>query len=117
MAKPHVVCAAEELPAGARRIVKIGSRSIGVFNLGGEYFALMNVCPHQGAELCEGPICGTNVPVDDYRYEYAHGGELVRCARHGWEFKIRDGTNFDDPSVRVKTYPVSVEDGQVTLHL
>ena len=115
--KKHIVCAAADLPAGERKIVQVGTRSIGVFNLEGDYYAMMNICPHQGAELCEGPICGTNNPVDEYRYEYSHAGELVRCARHGWEFKIRTGENFDDPSIRVKTYPVTVEDGQVVLHV
>lgn len=117
MAKKHIVCKAAEFPANTRRIVRVGSRSIGVFNLGGEFYALLNVCPHQGAELCEGPICGTNAAADEYRYTYVHAGELVRCARHGWEFFIRDGRNYDDASVRAKTYPVSVEDGQVVLHV
>lgn len=117
MAKKHIVCAVAELPAGGRRIVKIGSRSIGVFNVGGEYYAMLNVCPHQGANLCEGPICGTNKPVDGYRYEFAHEGELVRCARHGWEFRIRDGVCYDDPAVRAKMYPVRVEEDRVVLEI
>ena len=113
----HIICSTGELPPGKRKIVNIGARSIGIFNLNGEYYALLNVCPHQGAELCEGPICGTNQPVDDYRYDYIQEGELVRCARHGWEFNIRDGSNFDDPSVRAKTYRVSVADDKVVLHM
>ncbi|MCH9704958.1 MAG: Rieske (2Fe-2S) protein [Proteobacteria bacterium] len=111
------MCKTDELPLGERKIVTIGSRSIGVFNLKGEYFAMLNICPHQGAPLCEGPICGTNLTVDEYRYEYAHEDELVRCSRHGWEFHIRDGTAFEDPKIKAKTYPVSVEDGQVVVHV
>lgn len=115
--KKHIVCAAEELRPGGRKIVKIGARSVGVFNIGGEYFALLNVCPHQGAELCLGPLSGTNKAVDDYRYEFVRDGEILRCARHGWEFDIRTGENYDNPGVRAKTYPVSVEDGQVVVSL
>ncbi|MCA1667024.1 MAG: Rieske 2Fe-2S domain-containing protein [Thermomicrobia bacterium] len=44
----------EELPPGARKIVELAGRSIGVFNLGGEFFALRNSCPHQGGPLCTG---------------------------------------------------------------
>ena len=113
----HVICPTAALPPGSRKIVNIGARSIGIFNLDGDYYAMLNLCPHQGANLCEGPICGTNVPVDDYHYEYVHAGELVRCARHGWEFNIRTGKSFENPEVRAKTYPVSIEDGQVVLLL
>ena len=48
------VAAADEIPPGERKIVEIGGRSIGVFNVAGEYFALRNRCPHQGGPLCEG---------------------------------------------------------------
>ncbi len=43
-----MVAAAREIPPGGRKIVQVGGREIGVFNLGGEFFALLNRCPHQG---------------------------------------------------------------------
>ncbi|HEY2440280.1 MAG TPA: Rieske 2Fe-2S domain-containing protein, partial [Solirubrobacteraceae bacterium] len=49
-----VVARADEIAPGERKIVQIGSRSIGVFNVAGEYFALRNRCPHQGGPLCQG---------------------------------------------------------------
>ena len=117
MANKHIICRAEELPRGERRIVEIDGRSIGVFNVDGEFYALRNVCPHQGANLCAGPIGGTNLPVEGYQYEYGEEGKVLRCARHGWEFDITTGKNFDDPSISAKTYPVTVEEGQVVLTL
>ena len=51
--------AASELPPGERRIVEVEGRSIGVFNVGGTYYALRNACPHQGAPLCRGSVQGT----------------------------------------------------------
>lgn len=120
MGKKHVICAAEELRPGGRKIVKIGTRSIGIFNINGDYFALLNKCPHLGAELCEGPVCGTNKAIDaadGYRYEFVREGEILRCARHGWEFDIRTGENYENPEVKAKTYPVAVEDGQVVVSL
>src|SRR5690606_848770 len=36
----HVVARVEEIPVGARKIVQVGNRSIGVFNVGGEFYAL-----------------------------------------------------------------------------
>ena len=72
MAPPprHVVCAADELPPGSRTIVEIDGRSIGVFNVDGELFAIRNSCPHRGAPLCEGTIGGTMLPSDPHSYVY-----------------------------------------------
>lgn len=115
MAKKHIICAAAEIPPGGRKIVSIGSRSVGIFNIAGDFYALLNICPHMGAQLCEGPICGTNEETDDYNYRFIREGEILRCARHGWEFDIRTGINFHDPTVKAKVYPAAVEDGQVVV--
>ena len=50
----HVVAAASEIAPGASKIVDIAGRSIGVFNVNGEFYALINRCPHEGAPLCIG---------------------------------------------------------------
>ena len=106
----YVVCAANELPPGTRRIVTVGSRSIGVFNVGGRYYALRNVCPHQGAPLCEGPLTGTALPGPPGTFRYGREGEILRCPWHGWEFDVTSGRSIFNPhAVRVRSYPVAVE--------
>ena len=105
-----MVCAADELPPGTRRIVTVGARSIGVFNVGGRYYALRNVCPHQGAPLCRGPLTGTTLPGPPGSYRYAREGEILRCPWHGWEFDVTNGRSVFNPhAVRVRKYPVAVE--------
>ncbi len=42
---------------------------------------------------------------------------LVRCAWHGWEFDIKSGESLFDPSIKAKTYPVSVEGEDIYVHL
>ena len=108
-----LLCEAAELPPGARVVRDVGGRSIGVFNVGGRLFALHNRCPHRGGALCLGPVTGTALPTDDYRYEYGREGEIVRCAWHGWEFEIASGRCIADPKMRARTFPVEVEDGGV----
>jgi nitrite reductase (NADH) small subunit len=105
------VCDAEALPPGNRRVETLGGRSIGVFNVGGEFFALHNRCPHRAAALCLGPVTGTTLPGFDY--EYGRDGEIVRCAGHGWEFDIRTGQSLVDERIRAKTFRVEVEDGRL----
>jgi nitrite reductase/ring-hydroxylating ferredoxin subunit len=107
------VCAASELEPGEKVIRDVGGRSVGVFNVEGEFYALHNRCPHRGGALCLGPVTGTTVGDDDFRYVYGREGRIVRCAWHGWEFEIETGRALVDPKVRAKTYPVIVEDGDV----
>jgi nitrite reductase/ring-hydroxylating ferredoxin subunit len=112
MAK-HVVAKASEIPPGGRKIVSVAGRQIGVFNVKGEFFALLNRCPHSGAGLCEGKIIGFAEADEPGKYRLAHPGEFLRCPWHGWEFEIRTGQSWFDPKkVRTRAYKASVEPGQ-----
>lgn len=105
----HYVCLADELPPGDRKLIQVGKRSVGVFNVGGEFFALLNVCPHQMAPLCEGRICGYSPPSEVGEYLYVREGEIIRCPWHGWEFDIKTGRSIFNPhAVRTATYAVQV---------
>jgi 3-phenylpropionate/trans-cinnamate dioxygenase ferredoxin subunit len=109
----HPVARVDEIPPGACRIVEVAGRSIGVFNLGGEFFALRNRCPHQGGPLCEGQRLGAISAAAPGDYEHSRPGEMVRCPWHAWEFDIRTGQSWFDPQrTRVKAYPVEVRTGE-----
>jgi nitrite reductase/ring-hydroxylating ferredoxin subunit len=106
----HVVAGVGEIPPGGRKIVEIAGRSIGVFNVNGEYFALRNRCPHQGGPLCAGRLAGGVDSPRPGEYECVRDGEILRCPWHGWEFDLRTGQSWFDPTgTRVRTYPVTVE--------
>ncbi len=114
----HVVCAADELPPGERRIVDIDGRSIGVLNVGGEYFASRNTCPHPGGPLCRGSVGGTMLPSTPQDWIFGLEDRVIRCPWHGWEFELGTGRSlFDAGRVRVRVYPVTVERGKVILHV
>ena len=106
----HVVCPASELPPGQRKLVEIGNRSIGVFNVGGAFYAVRNRCPHHGAPLCLGLVKGLVLGPRPYEYEVVREGEILRCPWHGWEFDLTNGQSIFNPHrVRVKSYEVTVE--------
>ena len=108
MAK-YIVGTVDEITPGARKIVDVGGRSIGVYNLNGEYFAILNRCPHQAGPLCLGNNYGFLKSGEVGEYEYSRPGEIVRCPWHGWEFDVRTGQSWFDPvQVRVRRYNVSV---------
>ena len=99
-----------EIPPGGRKIIEVAGRSIGVFNVGGEFFALRNRCPHQGGPLCEGRLSGFLRSPRPGEYEYSRKGEILRCPWHGWEFDVRTGQSWFDPQrTRVRSYEVTVE--------
>jgi len=111
MAK-HIIGTVDEIPPGDRKLVTIEGREIGVFNVHGEFYALRNRCPHQGGALCKGRVSGfvtANVPGE---YEYTRKGEILRCPWHGWEYDIKTGQSWVDPSsVRVRSYEVEIAQG------
>ena len=51
----HVVASVDEIPPGKRKLVEVNGRAIVVFNLGGEFYALNNRCPHRGGSLAHHP--------------------------------------------------------------
>ena len=111
------VCKAEELAPGERRVVELGGRSVGVFNVGGRFYALHNRCPHRGGPLCLGAVTGLTRATEDFGYAYGDEGRILRCAWHGWEFEIETGRAVAAPKVRAKTFRVTVEDGDVVVHI
>jgi 3-phenylpropionate/trans-cinnamate dioxygenase ferredoxin subunit len=108
----HVVAAVDEIPPGQRKLVEAGGRNIVVFNLDGEFFALNNRCPHRGGSLGHGiqtALIQSTVPGE---YLCSRPGEMVKCPWHGWEFDIRTGKSWCDPSgMRVRQYQVAVKAG------
>jgi 3-phenylpropionate/trans-cinnamate dioxygenase ferredoxin subunit len=107
-----LICPVSELPVGTRRLVDVAGRSIGVFNVGGERFALRNRCPHQGGPLCEGRLAGFVESDGPGDIRYSRPGEILRCPWHAWEYDIRTGQSYFNPAVvRVRHFDVSVEAG------
>ena len=112
----HVVAAVGDIPPGGRKLVTVRGRPIAVFNLGGEFFGLLNRCPHQGGSLCEGVLTGLVEAPTPGEYTYSRKGEILRCPWHGWEFDVRTGQSYCDPEkIRTKSYPVEVEAGKTVV--
>lgn len=92
--------------------VEINGRSIAIFNVKGEYYGLLNRCPHRGAELCEGrflPLITSSRP-GEYHYDPEHA--LLACPWHGWEFDVTTGQSYFDPvGIRGRPYTVETENG------
>lgn len=119
MANKVDVCAVADLEEGTPHIVQVpGGRTLVIALWRGQVFALRDVCPHQSQSF----HCGT---VDGRLRGTARPGEVavddrdpvVRCPWHTWEFRLIDGSCTTDPTLRIRTYPVTVSDGRVTVDL
>lgn len=108
----YVVATVDELLPGHRKIVEVVGRSIGIFNVNGEFFALRNRCPHQGGPLCEGKLGALVEAPAPGEYVTSRADEMLRCPWHGWEFDIRTGQSWWNPTQqRVRPYTVTVASG------
>lgn len=105
----YVVGQVNEIAPGSRKIVSVGGRSIGVFNVNGEFYAIQNRCPHAGAPLCQGALSGVVKSDGPGQYDYSRPDEFIRCPWHSWEFDLKTGQSFFDPArVHVKTFETAV---------
>ena len=50
----HELGPAGEFEEGGKRLISVSGRDIGIFRLGGQFYAWHNVCPHQGGPVCQG---------------------------------------------------------------
>jgi nitrite reductase (NADH) small subunit len=49
--------------------------------------------------------------------QWSRDGEILRCPWHGWEFELATGATITKPTLRVKTFPVLVEHGQLVVEV
>lgn len=115
--RSFVVGSSADIPPGQRKIINVpGIGEVGVFNIRGEFFAVRNVCPHQGGPMCRGKLTGTTracfIPGTRPELEYIRDGEILRCPWHAWEFDIRTGEALFGERTRVVVYDVHVEGGE-----
>jgi len=104
-----VVATIDEIPPGQRKLVEAGGRTVVIYNLAGELFALNNRCPHRGGSLFHGVQTGLVESGEPGQYRVSRRGEMVKCPWHGWEFDIRTGKSWCDPTrLRVRQYPAAV---------
>ena len=98
------VCRVEDLPPGAKRIVEVEGRKLGVFNAGGELYSIEDRCSHDDGPLAEG--------------EFDPDRRTVECPRHGSLFDLATGRPKTLPAyMPVETFPVHVREGIIKLEV
>ena len=108
---------ASEVTPGERRIVEVKGHAVGIFNVNGRFVAALNLCPHELAPACLGRVGGTTLTSPPGEYRWGREGEILACPWHGWEFDLLTGRALADPRVRLRLYPIAVEDDTIYVTL
>ncbi|OGB21038.1 MAG: ferredoxin [Burkholderiales bacterium RIFCSPLOWO2_02_FULL_57_36] len=88
----------DEIPPGAWRSMELDGAQVAVFNIDGEYYAIEDVCTHDGGILTGGAL----------------EGEEIICPRHGARFSVKTGKVLAPPAYEdVTKFPVRIEAGTV----
>ncbi len=104
-----VVGRVADFPEGTHRVVSVDGREVGVFNIGGRLYGLLNRCAHQGGPLCAAKrTTGTLVADDEFRLRWALEGEIIACPWHGLEYHVPTGRCLAFSHIRVRTFDVTV---------
>ncbi|PMZ87314.1 MULTISPECIES: Rieske 2Fe-2S domain-containing protein [unclassified Pseudomonas] len=82
--------------AGGRALFEFEDKSLALFNVDGQLFAIDDSCPHQGSSLCGGRL----------------EGRVIQCLAHGLRFDLNNGYLLNSRQVKVTNYPVEIIDGQ-----
>lgn len=98
----HTIAKASDTPPGTISVHEVGELRIALCNVNGRFYAIDDVCTHDGGPLDQGEL----------------DGELVECPRHGARFDVTTGRPMTLPAVRpVKTYAVTVDGDDVRVEI
>ncbi len=89
------------IPEGQGNTFAVGERLVAVFNRGGNYFAIDDLCPHMGASLGAGEL-----------YE-----DTVLCPWHAWRFCITDGTWCDNPRIKIDAFETRIVGDEIQVRV
>lgn len=93
------VADASDVPEGTAKAFRSGRHDVAIFNVGGEFYALANTCPHQGGPIADGFL----------------EGPLITCPWHAWCFDVRTGKMTLGEFARVERFAVRRDGNELSV--
>lgn len=91
------VAKVSDLAPGEKMLVEYDEEEVGLFNLAGEFYAISDICTHDGGPLVEGVL----------------EGECIICPRHGARFNVKTGKETMPAFSPVPLYEVKIEGNDI----
>lgn len=92
----------DEVAPGSVKVYEVGGQRVAVCNVGGSFYAIDDLCTHDGGPLDQGEL----------------EGDQIECPRHGALFDVKTGKALALPAVQpVKTYPVQVAGDEIQVQV
>lgn len=106
----------DDLAEGRPAVFTAAGREIVLVRWRGDVYALRNVCPHMSESFAAGFLREriTSCVVGGATLDREM---VIVCPWHGWEYSVRTGRSPTDPRLRVRSYAVSVKDGEVIVEM
>ena len=95
------VCKTTDIPTGRGKSVEINGKTVAVFNVDGNFYAINDTCAHRGGPLGEGEL----------------DGNTVTCPWHGWRYDVTSGANELVPGMPQERYSVKIDGEDVLVEL
>jgi nitrite reductase/ring-hydroxylating ferredoxin subunit len=108
----------DEYADGDRKVVVCGDAEVGVFQIGGEFYAWHNRCAHRAGPVCQGRIMKRVLePVASDKttrtQQYDEAESHIVCPWHGYEFSIKTGFHQGNSRVRLRKAELTIRDGEI----
>jgi nitrite reductase/ring-hydroxylating ferredoxin subunit len=117
----HVLCGLDDIPPGTVDGFRAGGRKLALTRLDdGSFRTVADTCPHQAARLSLGSIERMWVSDTPGTHHRSESRNVLLCPWHGFEFDLETGGDPcvpGRPDLKLKTYRVEVEDGEVVVYL
>ncbi|MNT45279.1 Naphthalene 1,2-dioxygenase/salicylate 5-hydroxylase system, ferredoxin component [compost metagenome] len=82
---------------GGRVLLEFADKSLALFNVADQFYAIDDSCPHQGSSLCGGRL----------------EGRVIQCCAHGLRFDLASGYLLNSTQLKVANYPVERQGEQL----
>jgi 3-phenylpropionate/trans-cinnamate dioxygenase ferredoxin subunit len=96
------VAKTSDVPDPGKLLVEVGEELVALFHVGGKFYAIDDVCTHDGGPLADGTLAD----------------HTIACPRHGAKFDIRTGAALTMPATKpTRAHEVKVEGDQVLVRI
>ena len=95
------VAKVDDIKPGQCRVVIVNEKEFAIFNVSGKFYAIDNLCRHEGGPLGDGDLDDT----------------VVTCPLHGWDYDVTNGENHTEPDLPVKAFDVMVEGSDIKIKI